>query len=82
MTFDEALRKLDLSQINSVQLAVLEAAVAALVESHPDAAEVKRRFDSFYPKMQAAAIAVSPGDESAVTVVAAHVRNRIFEKNR
>ncbi len=80
MTFDEALRRLDLSQINGIHLAVLEAAVAALLESHPDPAEVKRRFDAFYPKMQTAAIAVSPGEESAITIVAAHVRGRIFEK--
>lgn len=80
MTFDEALRRLDLSQINSIHLAVLEAAVAALLESHPDPGEAKRRFDAFYPKMQTAAIAVSPGEESAVTIVAAHVRARIFEK--
>ena len=80
MTFDEALRKLDLSQINSIQLTVLEAAVAALLEGHPDPADVKRRFDAVYPKMHTAAVTVSPGDEAAITVVASHARARIFEK--
>ncbi len=81
MTFDQALRRLDLSQINSIQLTVLEAAVAALLESHPDAAQVKRSFDSFYPRMQSAALSVSSGEEAAIAVVAAHVRGRIFERS-
>ena len=79
MTLDEALRKLDLSQINSIQLIVLEAALAALVRCHPDPAAVRRDFDLFYSQMQTAAAATSPGDEPAVSVVASHLRDRLFE---
>ncbi len=79
MTFDEALRRLDLSQINGIQLIVLEAAIAALVEGHPDPGAVRRRFDSLYPRMQTAAVELSPGEEPAVSVVASHLRDRIFQ---
>ncbi len=80
MMLDEAFRRLDLSQINNIQLVVLEAAVAALVKNHPDAASVRRDFDSCYPKMHIDAARVCPGEESAVSLVAAHLRGRIFEK--
>ena len=79
MTLDEALRKLDLSQINSIELVVLEAAIAALVRNHPDPAAVRRDFDSLYSQMQTAAAATTPGDETAVSVVAFHLRDRLFE---
>ncbi len=80
MTFNEALRRLDLSQINSLQLVVLEAAVAAMLKSHPDAAAVRREFDSLYPKMQTAAGDVFAGEDAAVPIVASHLRDRIFEE--
>jgi hypothetical protein len=77
MTLDEALRKLDLSQINSIQMVVLEAAVAALLRNHPDVAAVRRDFESCYSQMQNAAAATT-GQGPEERVVASHLRDRLF----
>ena len=78
MTLDEALRKLDLSQINSIQMVVLEAAVAALVKSHPNPAELRHNFDLLYSQMRGAAAAIA-GAGPEVSVVASHLKDRLFE---
>jgi len=79
MTLDEALRKLDLSQINSIELIVLEAAVAALFKSHPTPAALRHEFDLIYSKMQVTGAATAPGDAPAVSVVASHLRKQLFQ---
>jgi len=78
MTLDEALRKFDLSQLNSIQLVVLEAAVAALARSHPNPAALRRDFESFYSRMKVSAEAISPGEGPATSVVAAHLIDQLF----
>ena len=81
MTYDEAVRKFDLSQLTGIQLVVLEAAIAALIKNHPKPAAIRRDFDWFYSKMLVAAAGTVPGDEPAMSVVAAHLRNQLFSGN-
>jgi hypothetical protein len=78
MTLDEALRKLDLSQINSIQMVVLEAAVAALVRNHPNPVALRRDYDLLYAQMQASDPALI-GEGAEGPVVASHLRDRLFE---
>ena len=78
MTLDEALRKFDLSQLNSIHLVVLEAAIAALARSHPNPVALRRDFDLFYSQMNAAAEAISPGEGPATSVVASHLIDQLF----
>lgn len=79
MNLEQALKNFNLSQLNSIQLVVLEAAVAALVRTHPNAAALRRDFDLFYSQMQVQA-AISPGEGEAMSVVAAHLRDMLSKE--